>query len=303
MNRCTSPEALYQEHGRFLWALSYRMTGSAADADDVVQETFVRALAREGPKDEMRAWLTRIALNLATDVLRRRKRDGYVGPWLPSPVTTPEAEVLEEDRPEGRYAMLESVSFAFMLALEQLSERERAVLLLRDVFDYAVREAADLLEMSESNVKTTHHRARAALAGYDEARATSKKRAALAEGALRAFLSALLARDPAAVEAVLAPNARALSDGGGEFTAARVPVEGPAKVAKFYLNVSRDAGEAVHARVEWMNGLPTLVLELTPRDKPLASRMVMQVEVDDEGRIAMVYSQLATRKLSAVSFA
>jgi RNA polymerase sigma-70 factor (ECF subfamily) len=300
----SSPEALFQEHGRFLWALSYRMTGSAADADDVVQETFVRALAREGPKHQkMRAWLTRIALNLATDILRRRKRDGYVGPWLPSPVTTPEAEVLEEDRPEGRYAMLESVSFAFMLALEELGERERAVLLLRDVFDYSVREAADLLEMSESNVKTTHHRARAALAGYDEARATSKKRAALAEGALRAFLGALMTRDPAAVEAVLAPNARSLSDGGGEFTAARVPVLGPAKVAKFYVNVSRDAGEVVHAHVEWMNGLPTLVLELPPREKPLASRMVMQVEVDDEGRITMVYSQLATRKLSAVSFA
>jgi RNA polymerase sigma-70 factor (ECF subfamily) len=297
-----SPEALYQEHGRFLWALSYRMTGSTADADDVVQETFVRALAREDPKDEMRAWLTRIALNLATDVLRGRKRDGYVGPWLPSPVATPEAEVLEEDRPEGRYAMLESVSFAFLLALEQLGERERAVLLLRNVFDYSVREAADLLEMTESNVKTTHHRARASLAGYDEVRATSKKRAALTESALRAFLGALTTRDLAAVEALLAPGARSLSDGGGQLTAARVPVVGPAKVAKFYVNVSRDAGEAVHAHLEWMNGLPALVLELTPRKEPLASRFVMQVEVDDEGRITTVYSQLATRKLCGVSF-
>src|SRR5215831_11433036 len=197
---------LYAEHERFLWALSYRMTGSAADAEDVVQETFARALAREEPVADARPWLARIALNLATDVLRRRKRDGYVGPWLPSPVETPEAEVREEERPEGRYALIESVSFAFLLALEELSEKERAVLLLRDVFDYSVREAADLLEMTESNVKTTHHRARAALAKYDEARATARKRVALSDDALRAFLVALASRDPQAIEALLAPN-------------------------------------------------------------------------------------------------
>jgi RNA polymerase sigma-70 factor (ECF subfamily) len=294
---------LYAEHGRFLWALSFRMTGSAADAEDVVQETFARALAREERVEDARPWLTRIALNLATDVLRRRKRDGYVGPWLPSPVETPEPEVREEERPEGRYAMLESVSFAFLLALEELSEKERAVLLLRDVFEYSVREAAELLEMTESNVKTTHHRARAALARYDEARASARKRVALSETALRAFLVALAARDPQAIEALLAPNARSLSDGGGEFTAARVPILGAPKIAKFYLNVSRDVESAVHARIAWLNGLPALVLELPPREAPLASRLVMQVEVDEAGVITMVYSQLATRKLTAVPFA
>jgi RNA polymerase sigma-70 factor (ECF subfamily) len=303
MERLPDAEALYKEHGRFLWALSYRMTGSAADADDVVQETFVRALAREGPQGEIRPWLAKIALNLATDVLRRRRRDGYIGPWLPSPVETPEAEVLEEERPEGRYAMLESVSFAFLLALEELSEKERAVLLLRDVFDYSVREAAEMLEMSEANVKTTHHRARAALAGYDEARASAIRRARLSEDALRAFLAALAARDPAAVCAALAPDARSLSDGGGEFTAARVPVLGAEKVAKFYLNVSRNGGEALLAKIVWMNGLPALVVEFPPRRVPLASRLFMQVEVDESGRIATVYSQLATRKLSMVRFA
>ena len=294
---------LYREHGKFLWALSFRMTGSAADADDVVQETFIRALAREQPVAETRAWLTRVALNLATDVLRRRKRDGYVGPWLPSPVETPEAEVLEEERPEGRYAMLESVSFAFMLVLEQLTEKERAVLVLRDVFDYSVREAAGLLEMTESNVKTTHHRARAAIKGYDEVRATSKQRAGLAGAALRAFLAALAARDLPAIEAALASDARSLSDGGGEFIAARVAVIGAAKVARFYRNVSRGAMAPVHARIAWMNGLPALVLALPPRAPPFASRLVMQIEVDDTGAITTVYSQLATRKLTAVSFA
>jgi RNA polymerase sigma factor (sigma-70 family) len=295
-------DALYEEHGRFLWALSYRMTGSAADAEDVVQETFARALRPGERPEEWRPWLTRVALNLATDVLRRRKRDGYVGPWLPAPVETPEELVIEEDRPEGRYAMLESVSFAFLLLLEELGEKQRAVLLLRDVFDYSVRETAELLEMSDANVKTTHHRARAALAGYDEARAASRRRAKLSEDALRAFLAALATRDGAALEALLAPNARALSDGGGEFTAARVPVVGASKVAKFFLNISRDAGAPLSASFRWLNGLPALVLELPPRADRLASRMVLQLEVDDQARVTTIYSQLASRKLRHVDF-
>ena len=295
-------EALYRGHGRFLWALSYRMTGSAADADDVVQETFARALRPPEAPREWRPWLTRTALNLATDVLRRRKRDGYVGPWLPSPIETPEPVVLEEERPEARYAMWESVSFAFLLVLEELSERQRAVLLLRDVFDYSVRETAELLETSEANVKTTHHRARAALAAYDQARATAANRAKLSEEVLRAFVSALSRRDVAALEALLAPHARSLSDGGGEFSAARVPVVGASKVAKFFLNISRDVGQPRHAAFRWLNGLPALVLETPPRAPHLASRLVLQIEVDDQGRACAVYAQLSTRKLTQVQF-
>src|SRR5437016_2759892 len=155
--------ALFEEHRRFLWGLSYRMTGSAADADDVVQETFVRALVTPPARTDApwRPWLAKVTLNLSRDVLRRRARDGYVGPWLPQPAPTACFEE-EEQAPNARYDRLESVGFAFLLALEALGTRERAVLLLRDVFDYSVREAAELLEMTETNVKVTHHRARRA---------------------------------------------------------------------------------------------------------------------------------------------
>src|SRR5262245_37766111 len=114
----------YDAHRSFLWGLSYRLTGSAADADDIVQETFVRALARPPARTDApwRPWLVRVALNLGRDLLRRRRRRRYEGPWLPSPVETdsapPSFEPAAEGTPASRYDLLESLSFAFLLALE-----------------------------------------------------------------------------------------------------------------------------------------------------------------------------------------
>ncbi|HUI26376.1 MAG TPA: sigma-70 family RNA polymerase sigma factor, partial [Candidatus Kryptonia bacterium] len=171
---------LFHQHRQFLWGLCYRMTGSAADADDLVQETFVRAIEHPParPDEPWRPWLVRVAMNLGRDWLRRRKRRSYVGPWLPAPIETgdeaspPAFEPLVdgEHTTEGRYDLLESVSFAFLLALEALTSQQRAVLLLRDVFDYSVRDTATALAMSQPNVKTTHHRARRAMRDYDRTR-------------------------------------------------------------------------------------------------------------------------------------
>ena len=124
-------------HQPLLWRLCYRMTGSAADADDLVQETFVRAIAQP-PRDQerdLRPWLVQVALNLSRDHLRRRKRRAYEGPWLPAPIETEGFSL--EAHPEARYSELESVSSAFLLALEALSPRQRAVLLLCDVLGYS----------------------------------------------------------------------------------------------------------------------------------------------------------------------
>jgi RNA polymerase sigma-70 factor (ECF subfamily) len=165
--------AWFEEHRSFLWGLSYRMTGSAADADDVVQETFVRAYQHAPPHlDDPRRWLMRVAVNAGRDVLRRRKRRGYVGPWLPTPIETdddvpPSFEpTVEGETLEGRYDLMESVSLAFLQALEALTPTQRAVLILRDVFDYSAAEVASALNMSEGNVRTVHHRARRAMRTY-----------------------------------------------------------------------------------------------------------------------------------------
>jgi RNA polymerase sigma-70 factor (ECF subfamily) len=159
----------FDEHRRFLWGLSYRITGSAADADDVVQETFIRALQHAPAQlDDPRRWLVRVAVNVGRDLLRRRKRRGYVGEWLPTPIETARQEALPSYEPvidgaetsEGRYDLMESVSLAFLQALEALTPTQRAVLLLGDVFDYSALEISKALEMSEGNARalfTTAH--------------------------------------------------------------------------------------------------------------------------------------------------
>jgi len=303
----------FKSHERFLWGLCYRLTGSAADADDLVQETFVRVMERP-PRDVLapwRPWLVRVAINLGRDHLRRRKRRAYVGPWLPSPVETGEEEsppahepVLEgELSTEGRYDLLESVSYAFLLALEALTPQQRAVLLLRDVFDYSVRDTAEALDMTEPNVKTTHHRARRAMREYDRHRCVPTR--ALQERTrqvLARFVSALASQDVAAVEAMLSESVRAVSDGGGEYFAARVPLIGPPRVAKFHLKISSYRLATARLEMRMINGLPALVGEFgaTPPGQP--PRMVLRCDIDTQGRITHLHSVVASRKLSAVRF-
>lgn len=302
---------LYREHERFLWGLSYRLTGSAADADDLVQATFVRALESPPARTDepWRPWLTRVAVNLGRDLLRRRRRQRYVGPWLPSPIETGDESALASYEPqlaagvttEGRYDMLESVSFAFLLALEALTPKQRAVLLLRDVFDYTVAETADALGVSEPDVKTTHHRARRAMAAYDRERCRptrdeqERTRTALAE-----LMGAFARGDLSGAEQRLASGVVALSDGGGEFFAARVPIVGVERVAKFYGNVAtRSLAGAAYA-MTMLNGLPAIVTEIPDAASGQAARLVTAIALDGEGRVARIWSILATRKLTAL---
>ncbi|HKG23219.1 MAG TPA: sigma-70 family RNA polymerase sigma factor, partial [Blastocatellia bacterium] len=170
---------IYEDDRRLLWGLCYRMTGNAADAEDLVQETFVRALEKPPRRshEPLRPWLVRVAMNLSRDHLRRRKVRGYTGEWLPSPVSTDEESLASyeppapsSDSPATRYDMVESVSFAFLLALEALTPSQRAVLILRDVFDYTTNETGEALGISEASVKVMLHRARRRMRDYEGSR-------------------------------------------------------------------------------------------------------------------------------------
>ncbi len=295
-----------------LWGMCYRMTGSAADAEDLVQDTFVRAIERPPARTDepWRPWLVRVAMNLARDSLRRRRRRGYHGPWLPSPVETgdgnplPAVEIAcgDEQTTEGRYELMESVSYAFLVALEALTPQQRAVLLLRDVFDYSVAETADALDLSAANVKTSLHRARAAMRVYDEQR--SLPTGALAErtrAALESLFAALAAQDFATCRALLADDVIAFSDGGDEFLAAKVPLIGPDRVLKFHGGLMNKLGHTIRKlELRQVNGLPAMLVEFAPHGERYAPRVVVRCDLDAEGRIARTYSILATRKLTAV---
>ncbi|MFO0592962.1 MAG: sigma-70 family RNA polymerase sigma factor [Polyangiaceae bacterium] len=296
------------EHARMLWGVCYRMTGSAADADDLVQETFVRAMERPPASlaEPIAPWLLRVAVNLGRDALRRRKRRSYVGPWLPSPIEADEVASFEiggEPGTEGRYDLIESVSFAFLLALEVLTPSQRAVLILRDVLDRSVRETAETLGMSEANVKVVHHRARKALEPYEASRATTRPSPEVAKStaeALQRFIVALGSGDESTVANLFAEGVESLSDGGGVFLASRVVVRGPSRVAKMFLGLTRKGSAVERFAVRMINGTPMFVAERTPRAATEAPRFVMGFEVDAAGKITRVYTVLAPEKMTRV---
>ena len=293
---------VYREHGRFVWGLCYRMTGSATDADDLLQETFARALASP-PQDTSspwRPWLVRVAVNLARDRLRRRKREPYVGPWLPAPIETGE-EAADGVDPEQRYGLLESVTFAFLMACEALTPRQRAVLLLRDVLDYSVEETARALALSAPNVKTTHHRARAAMEKYDAARRPpTRVMQDKTRAALERFMVALSSGDVASVEAELMPSAITINDTAGDYRAALRVVVGSSRVARFYLGLMKKV-PPTRFSVRTLNGLPALVAEVDRPPPGVAPRLVFRCDLGEGDRIAQVHVVAARAKLHAIT--
>ncbi|HXG68602.1 MAG TPA: sigma-70 family RNA polymerase sigma factor [Blastocatellia bacterium] len=302
---------VFESNRNLLWGLCYRMTGNAADADDLVQETFVRAM--ESPPRRMdeplRPWLVRVAMNLSRDHLRRRRRREYVGPWLPSPVPTDDLEspasyepvAGPEDSPVARYDMLESISFAFLLALEALTPAQRAVLLLRDVFDYSTEETAQALSMSEANVKVLLHRARRRMRDYDKGRATpDAARRAATRRALEQFLLHLSSRNAEGLERLLTEDAVSIADGGGEVAAARFPIRGRDKVMRLMLGLAEKIGVLPRVTFRMLNGWPALVVEMDHSMPGIATRFTIHCEVDDAGRIRRLNQVVAPSKLSAL---
>ena len=302
---------LFRSEQRRVWSLAYRMTGSAEDADDIVQDAFARLVARpdDEPIGDLGAWLRRVATNLGIDALRRRRHRGYRGPWLPSPVETSDDGRLDTyasvaPDPERRYGLAESVSFAFLLALEALGPRQRAVLLLRDVLGCSARETAELIGASEGNVRVLHLRARKALADYDRDRCIpTPERVARHRDALAELLRHLLAQDAAALEKLLAESVRTVTDAAGEFTALASPMHGRARVARFYLAAARQRrGPFTHTEVRLVNGLPAALITLERPVRRQAPRTLLRCELDADGRIALVHAILAPRKLTALRF-
>jgi len=295
---------------RLLWGLCYRMTGNAADADDLVQETFVRALQNPPRRTDepWRPWLVRVAMNLSRDLLRKRRHRGYTGQWLPSPVPTDDIEspasyepvASPDDSPATRYDLIESVSFAFLLALEVLTPAQRAVLLLRDAFDYSISETASALDMTEANVKVTLHRARQRMRDYDKERSpiTSTRREATRR-ALEQFLLYLNARDVEGLERLLTEDVISVSDGGGEVAAALNVIRGRDKVLRLVLGLLEKIEAAPQASFHSFNGSPAVLFEDVRFRTSAATRYTLHIEVDDSGRIRRIDAVLAPGKLTA----
>ena len=291
----------------FLWGLCYRMTGSTADADALVQETFVRVLERPAADlaDGWRPWLARVAAALSMDALRLRQRREYAGPWLPAPAETGDAAsgiAAPHADLDRSYDDVESLTFQFLLAAEMLTPRQRAVLVLRAVYRYSVADAAQALDLTYATVRSTLQQAFHGMDGYEAVRARPTRDA---QSRMAALLHDLLTRlqryDTAGVESMLAPSARALSDGGGEFVAPAAPVIGRDKIVRLLMKLADRRGPPTRDSFRMLNGLPALVAEVAA-PAGWAQRFVFRIDVDADGRVSDLHTILATRKLTAVRF-
>ncbi len=296
-----------ERHRPRLWGLCYGITGSASDAEDLVQETFVRALERP-PADASRdlsPWLVTVAANLSRDALRRRKRTAYVGPWLPDPVDDlPVITEAADAGLEARYATIERLGYAFLVALEVLTPNQRAVLVLRDVFDLSTEEAASALDLSVASVKVTLHRARRALSAH-QASAHDRAPPDVAALAVHRFAIGLVAGDLAAVLAALQDDVTVVTDGGGEFHAALKVVRGADAVARLHLGLHKrrfGGGEVGQVTMRPIGGLVAVIATMPPGIPRDATRSVLLFDVACDGRIRSIATVLATRKLGRVRF-
>jgi len=198
---------------------------------------------------------------------------------------------------------MESASFAFLVAVEALTPSQRAVLLLRDAFDYSSEEAAETLDMSEGAVRIALHRARKAMADYDSNRAPSKTdRSADVEAMLSRMLMCIAKRDLDEARRIFADDAVSVGDGGGVYHAARKRIVGADRIVNLYNDLALRASEDAHVEVRSMNGQPAIVgSDPSPR-KPNSPRWVILVDLDPEGRIRRMYSVIAPQKLTGVAW-
>jgi len=280
----------YAELRPLLFSIAYRMVGSVSEAEDLVQEAFLRlhrALEGGAEVDSARAYLSAVITRLAIDHLRsaRVRRERYVGAWLPEPLVTG-----QEPDPAGHAETADSLSLAFLVLLERLSPVQRAVFLLREVFGYGYAEIAGLLGRTEESCRQVAVRARRHVeAGRPRFEASRRQRDELA----RRFFAAVEQGDTEGLVGLLAADAVLYGDGGGKAPALAAPLHGAERVARFLLGLTRRGRAAgIGTRPAEINGQPGL-LTTDPDGRLLG---VLALDIAD-GRVQTVRSIVNPDKL------
>lgn len=283
-------DPVFEEHRRTLERIAYRMLGSLAEAQDVVQETHLRWTRVDASQiASPRAWLTTVCTRLAINQLNlaRARRESYVGPWLPEPIV----EAFDGAGPGERQ---EAISLALLVALERLSPLERAALLLHDVFDYDFEAIAVILERSPEACRKLASRARVAAR---DGRPRFKADPTAHQAVVQAFAEALETGDLERLKALLTHDAILVADGGGRVKTS-APLAGGDVIAAFLAAVIADLRRsqgAVAAQVCWVNGEPGVALHEGDR-----LTTVYGLEVDGE-RIHALWIQRNPAKLAAMA--
>lgn len=284
---------VFEEHRSLLTGVAYRMLGRVADAEDVVQEAWLRwSAADRDDVREPRGWLVRVTTRLAIDRLRHigSRRESYVGPWLPEPIVTdfgPEVPDTAE-----RAVLADSVSLAVLVVLETLSPPERAVFVLREAFGFPYAEIAATLEKSEAAVRQLAGRARRHVG---ERRHRYDVDPVQCRDLTERFLAAAAGGDLARLLSLLAPDAVLVGDSGGKSKAPLRVIRTADKVGRFLFSVSREPLDGMETRFVEANGAPALLVLTDGRPDSL-----FQVEAV-EGRIVCVYIVRNPDKLAALA--
>ncbi|HET7655331.1 MAG TPA: RNA polymerase sigma-70 factor [Acidimicrobiales bacterium] len=281
----TDAEGAFARHRSLLFTVAYEMLGSAADAEDVVQETWLRWAGVD--HDEIRdprAYLVRIVTRQALNRLRTlaRRREEYIGEWLPEPLATGPDVAADVE-------LAESVSIAMLTVLETLAPAERAVFVLREVFDTPYEDIAEAVGKTPAAVRQIAHRARDHVAARRPRAAVS---ASEQQQVVERFLAAVRDGDMQGLLDVLAPDVVIVADGGGLAAAARRPIVGADRVAAFLVAAARSAD--FEAGAVWLNGAPGARIDLGG-----AIDTAVSVSVED-GRITRIYAIRNPHKLSRV---
>jgi RNA polymerase sigma-70 factor (ECF subfamily) len=284
-------DSAFEEQRQVLFGLAYRMLGSVADAEDVVQDAFLRWQAADrSDVQSPKAFLTTVATRLAVDRLRRRRREreSYIGPWLPEPLVT-------DDAVPNSAELAESLSLAFLTLLEKLQPVERAVFLLHDVFQYSHDEIAAIVEKSPQNCRQILSRAKEHLG---RGRPRFHPEPARQQALLQQFLATCRSGDVPALARMLVEDVVMVSDGGGKVNAAKKVVRGPAMVAKALVGLARKGAAGLALRFVSLNGAPSVLL-------CAADRVDTAVNFDftADGRIVAVHIVRNPEKLARLGVA
>jgi RNA polymerase sigma-70 factor (TIGR02957 family) len=279
---------VFTDNRPLLFSVAYRLTGSVADAEDVVQDAWLRwsRVDTDGVR-EPKAYLVKTVTNLALTELTsaRARRETYVGPWLPEPLLT------SPDTAEG-VEMAESVSLAMLVVLESLSPLERAVFVLGEVFGYGQAEIGEMIDRDPAAVRQLAHRAREHVQARRPRYTTD---AATQADVVARFRDACAGGDLAAMMEILAPEVTVWSDGGGKVTAARRPIHGADNVARWLLGVLAKPGtQGLEMSIATINGAPAL---LGSFGGVLAGSLSLDV---DNGRVVAVRMTLNPDKLGGL---
>lgn len=257
--RPLTTEAIFTRHRARIFAVAYRLVGTVSDAEDVVQETWLRwsGIDASGIRSP-EAWLVTTASRLGIDHLRRLKtrRESYVGPWLPEPIVEA-ANIDPVLSPEDKLSLADEVSLALLHMLERLAPEERAAFLLHEAFDYGYGDLATILGKSEAACRQIVSRARRRVADerprFEASRAEHARLAA-------AFAAALATENPDALLASLRKDAILYSDGGGKAAAALNPIHGADRISRFFFGIRKKFPQPYRDEPITINGKPGIAL-------------------------------------------